>query len=236
MISVCIAAYNGAANIRTQILSILPQLGVGDEIIISDDGSTDDTRKIIEEIGSPLIQLIEGSKTGSLIDNFEKALSCAKGDYIFLSDQDDKWVENKVTTMVAHLQAGVDCVVSDCFVTDETLAVTQSSFYASRKKKDGFFYNLLLRNGYLGCCMAFNRAVLNKSLPFPKHIPMHDIWIGNVAALCYKVKFINDKLIYFRRHNHNASHTAAKSPYSWQEKIAFRWHVLMPLILRYFRS
>lgn len=58
--------------------------------------------------------------------------------------------------------------------------------------------------------MAFTRRVLEASLPFPPDIPMHDIWIGNVAAYKFSVKFIPDKLVMFRCHGNNSSFTAAK--------------------------
>ena len=228
MISVCIATYNGAAYIKAQLESILPQLSPSDEVIISDDASTDATRSIIASLQSPVVKVVDGPCRKSPGLNFENALRHASGDIIFLADQDDVWVENKVERMVAALSAA-DCVVSDCYVTDGSLRVTEESFYAANATRPGRFYNLLRRNGYLGCCMAFRRRVLAKSLPFPKNLPMHDIWIGNVAAFCFNVKFIEDKLIYFRRHGNNASVTARKSPFSFREKVGFRWHILCAL-------
>ena len=73
MISVCIATYNGGEYLRTQLESILPQLREGDEIIISDDGSTDDTRAICYAMNSPIIRVIDGPALGSPIPNFENA-------------------------------------------------------------------------------------------------------------------------------------------------------------------
>lgn len=229
MVSVCIATYNGEDVIRQQLDSILSELSEGDEIVISDDNSSDNTRRIIESYHSPLIRLIDGPCKGSPIANFERALQHAKGDYIFLSDQDDVWVPGKVKTMLAALERS-HCVVSDCFVTDGELNVTNDSFYELNDTRPGFFYNLLRKNGYLGCCMAFRRDVLEKSLPFPADTPMHDIWIGNIAALRFDVAFIPDKLIYFRRHGHNASVTARKSTFSLKRKLGFRWNVIRYLL------
>lgn len=235
MITVCIATYNGAAHIAEQLASILPQLAEGDEVIVSDDGSTDQTLAIVQSFSSPLVKIVKGPCLGSPILNFENALRHASGDIIFLSDQDDKWVEGKVARMAEALREA-DCVVSDCYVTDERLRVTAESFYAMNATRPGLWYNLLRRNGYLGCCMAFRRSVAQASLPFPRHIPMHDIWIGNVAACKFSVKFIDDKLIWFRRHGHNASVTATKSPYSCWKKMGFRLRVLAGLFCLLFRS
>jgi len=232
MISVCIATYNGAPHIGEQLASILPQLHEGDEVVISDDGSTDDTLSIVASFRSPLVKVVQGPCKGSPILNFENALRHCSGDYVFLADQDDKWTGDKVERMTEALQTA-DCVVSDCYVTDEHLRVTDDSFYRLNRTRPGTWYNLLQRNGYLGCCMAFSRRAVEKSLPFPKDIPMHDIWMGNVSAFWFNVKFIDDKLIYFRRHGHNASVTATRSPYSLKRKIGFRWHVLRQLLRRF---
>lgn len=236
MISVCIATYNGKEELRRQLDSIYPQLSVDDEIVISDDNSTDGTRELIKtyidnDACLPKVYLIDGPSLHSPIPNFENALKNAKGDYIFLSDQDDQWMPNKVEVMMKALQQS-SCVVSDCVVTDGALNVTAASFYELNRTRAGWMYNLFVKNGYLGCCMAFRRCVLEKSLPFPKHTPMHDIWIGNIAAMYYDVCFINDRLISFCRHDHNASDTARKSTSSFLQKIGYRFIVVKDLIMK----
>ena len=232
MISVCIATYNGAATLHEQLSSILSQLSPDDEVIVSDDGSTDATLDVVRAFDNPIIHIVPGPQTGSPIDNFEHALRQARGEYIFLSDQDDVWLEGKVQRMLAALKGGADCVVSDCRVTDQALHVTAPSFFAHVQLHESRWYNLLVRNFYLGCCMAFTRRVLQRALPFPACTPMHDIWIGNVAAFTGRVEFLHEQLILFRRHGDNASCTARKSPYSLRAKIKFRLDVLFPLIAR----
>ena len=232
MISVCLATYNGAATLHQQLSSILTQLSPDDEVIISDDGSTDGTLDVVRAFNSPIVRIVQGPGTGSPIPNFEHALQQARGEYIFLSDQDDLWLEGKVQRMVAALKAGADCVVSDCHVTDDALRVTALSFFAHAHLHEGRWYNLFMRNFYLGCCMAFNRRVLLRSLPFPRRIPMHDIWVGNIAAFTGRIEFLHEPLIYFRRHGDNVSCTARKSPYSLWAKIKFRINILFPLISR----
>src|SRR6476469_4547127 len=96
MISVCMATYNASRYIHNQIDSIRIQLASEDEIIISDDLSEDDTLKIIRRINDPRIKIIQGNAKLGIIKNFERALYAAKGDFIFLSDQDDVWLPNKV--------------------------------------------------------------------------------------------------------------------------------------------
>ena len=225
MISVCVATYNGEKFIREQIDSILCQLSSDDEIIVSDDGSTDGTIVIINCIGDKRIRIIEGPRKHSPTFNFENALKEAKGDYIFLADQDDVWKTNKVEVCMKWLQK-YDCVVSDAEVTDSNLNPLYPSLYAIMQVRQGHIYNTVWKNGYTGCCMAFRRNILEASLPFPKDIPMHDIWIGNVAAYKYNMKFIPDKLILFRRHKETISCNGKGSKYSIWQQMKFRWSII----------
>lgn len=234
MISVCIATYNGERFIREQIDSILCQLSSDDEIIVSDDGSTDDTISIINSIDDKRIIIIEGPRKHSPTPNFECAMKEAKGEYVFLADQDDVWKPNKVEVCMKWLQE-YDCVVSDAEVTDSNLNTLYPSLYAIMQVRQGHIYNTVWKNGYTGCCMAFRRNVLEASLPFPKDIPMHDIWIGNVAAYKYNVKFIPDKLIMFRRHNETISCNGKGSKYSMWQQIKFRWSVIKNIVNLYIK-
>ena len=232
MISVCIATYNGERFIREQIDSILCQLSSDDEIIVSDDGSTDDTISIINSIDDKRIIIIEGPRKHSPTPNFECAMKEAKGEYVFLADQDDVWKPNKVEVCMKWLQE-YDCVVSDAEVTDSNLNTLYPSLYAIMQVRQGHIYNTVWKNGYTGCCMAFRRNVLEASLPFPKDIPMHDIWIGNVAAYKYNVKFIPDKLIMFRRHNETISCNGKGSKYSIWQQMKFRWSIIKNIVNLY---
>ncbi len=96
MISVCIATYNASKYINAQIVSILGQLASNDEVIVSGDLSTDDTVEIITSINDARIKVIKSNIRLGVIKNFERSLYAAKGDIIFLSDQDDIWLPNKV--------------------------------------------------------------------------------------------------------------------------------------------
>lgn len=232
MISVCIATYNGEDIILTQLKSILPQLGKEDEIVISDDGSQDDTVDRILSLNDSRINIIKGPCLGSAIPNFENALQHCKGDYIFLSDQDDKWMPHKVETCMKKFEEGYACIVTDSVVTDMDFNVINPSFNQLNHMHPGRYYNLLVKNSYLGGSMAFTREVLQKSLPFPKDIPMHDIWIGNIAAFFFNVCFIPQTCSYLRRGDHNATNTAGKSNYSLWKKIGLRWAVVKDLLKR----
>lgn len=236
-ISVALATYNGEKFIGEQLRSIIYQLDEDSEIIISDNGSTDKTVEIINSFNDKRITLLHCPVKG-LISNFENALKKASGDIIFLSDQDDVWLENKVPVVKEYLKK-YDLIMTDCKIVDENLNVLHESFYAVKKSEKGFIKNLI-SNTYHGCNMAFRKEVLKFSLPFPKNIPMHDIWLGFVAELFFTPCFINDKLLLHRRHLVNASTSTGKSKYSFFQKVQFRLHLLkyFPLLLKrkYFSS
>jgi len=227
-ISVCIASFNGAKYLKDQLDSIISQLPESSEILISDDGSKDKTIALINEYSDPRITLYKNSFR-NIVKNFEFLLTKAKGDYIFLCDQDDIWLSDKISKVMSELSSN-DLVVHDAIIVDENLNEICDSFYKTRKSASGFLKNLY-KNSYIGCCMAFRREVLQNVLPFPSNIPMHDSWIGCLLDFNNnKVKFIGDKLLLYRRHGHNASPESGKSKFSFLKKMNFRiflcYHVL----------
>jgi len=198
--SVCMAAYNGQKYIAAQIESILPQLEPGDELIVSDDAPGGETERIVRFYGSfdSRVKYAEGEGRG-VVKNFENALKRAEGQIIFLCDQDDVWLGGKAARVMEELSSGARLVLHDAKVTDENLNVTVESFFAQHGSRPGFTRNLL-RNSYMGCCMAFTRGLLEKALPFPEKIPMHDQWIGLIGELNGGQRFIEEPLILYRRH------------------------------------
>lgn len=206
MISVCMATYNGEKYLREQIDSIIKQITENDELIISDDGSNDRTLEIIKEYCDHYsnIIFIEGPQKG-VVKNFENALKCAKGTIIFLADQDDIWKNDKVIKVLdAFKDEKITLVLHDADIIDGNSQRIMKSFFEHRKSKKGLINNLI-KNSYLGCCMAFKNTLLDYVLDFPEYIEMHDWWIGLIAEKKGKVCFLKDKLISYRRHENNVS-------------------------------
>lgn len=228
MISVCIATYNGEQFLFRQLDSILQQIGPEDEVVVSDDGSKDGTIDVLHRFNDSRIRIIKNERHG-VVHNFENAILNAKGDYIFLSDQDDEWMPNKVNVCLDVLQS-YDCLVTDCYICDAMGNIAKDSFFALNGTKKGKLYNLLVKSGYIGCCMAFRREILSMVLPFPEDIPLHDMWIGNICAFYYRMAWVPDKLIKYRRHGNNASCAAETSDASLLKKIGYRWHIIKHLI------
>lgn len=231
MISVCIATYNGATYIKRQLETIISQLSAEDEIVISDDGSTDGTLEIVQDMESPLIKIYHNTGSHGYTPNFENALAHAKGDIIFLSDQDDVWVENKVAVCLRYLETS-DFVVSDAMLIDEKEEFLADSFYRIRKPYRTLTGNIL-KFGYLGCCMAFRRDILRIALPFPKkrrHCT-HDNWLFLVAKTFFRVTIAEEKLIKYRRHSLNASSGGIKDETTLLFKVSYRIYLIWNLVL-----
>lgn len=205
-ISVAMAVYNGEKYIEEQILSILKQLKCNDELVISYDKSTDGTYRIISDLAvrDSRIKIFSGPSLG-VVKNFENALRNCKNDYIFLSDQDDIWLDGKIHNVIKTFKSThADLILHDCIVIDEKNKVIHSSFFKWRHCRRGFLHNVI-KNSYIGCCMAVKRDFLTKVLPFPENIPMHDQWMGLIAEKKGSVAFLNTPLIKYRRHSDNVS-------------------------------
>ncbi len=229
-VSVCMPTYNGELYIKDQLDSILMQLEENDEVIISDDSSTDSTIDIIKSINDKRIMLPENNKFFSPIFNLENALLKASGDYIFLSDQDDIWMEDKVKSFIVELE-NYDLIISDATIVNENMNIIQDSFFGKKKPNKNYIKNLI-KNPYLGCCMAFRKDLLSKVLPFPSRIAMHDIWIGWIAELSGNTYFLDKKLLYYRRHGNNASATSEKSNRKIIDRVLYRLNLLKLLFIR----
>lgn len=231
-ISVCVASYNGEEHIIRQLDSILDQLGPSDEVIVSDDSSTDATALLISQLGDSRIIFVTNTSTKGPVGNFQNALTRATGDFIFLSDQDDIWLSGKVAEMTSLLHE-FDLVLSDCKIVDKNLSVIQPSFFKYRSSKAGLLRNMY-KNSFMGCCMAFRRNVLSYALPIPQKVHMHDWWIGLLAEVKGKVYFYDKPLILYVRHGNNASPTG-EGEYNLYQKLYNRFILLSLLVKRILR-
>lgn len=224
----CIASYNGERYIADQLNSILA-CTIINEVIVSDDGSTDATCQIVRGINDARIRLINGPCLG-VVKNFESALREATGDIIFLSDQDDIWMPNKVEHVVSLLDK-VDLVVTDCKIVDDDLCELHPSFFKFNNSAPGLLRNLA-KNGYLGCCMAMRRGVVERCIPFPAKLPMHDWWIGLIAEMSGRVMFLHEGLSLYRRHGSNVSTAGAKSKVPIFKRLTWRLYLAYHLCVR----
>ena len=120
------AAYNGEKYIKEQLESVLSQLDEQDEVIVSDDGSSDHTLDIVRSFGDERIHIYENELESGFSKNFENALNHAEGDLIFICDQDDVWKNNKIEVLLeAFEDSEVAFAFCDGYVTDENLTVVK---------------------------------------------------------------------------------------------------------------
>ncbi len=231
-ISVCLATFNGSKFIFFQLMSILTQLKEFDEVIIVDDSSTDDTVSIITNIKDNRIKLFQNEKNIGAALTFSLALSYATGELIFMSDQDDRWHEEKVNILCGLFKAkSLDLIVHDANVEVDGI-FAQDSLFSINSSSPGILKNIF-KNTYTGCCMAFRSSILIKVLPISPNIGIyHDAWIGILAEYFgYKILFLKTPLIDFVRHDNNASSSKRRNLYLIiRDRVRFIFALLKHLI------
>lgn len=232
-LSVCMTTYNGEEYVHKQLSSILSQLDEHDEVIICDDGSSDATLSIIHSFKDTRIKLFQNSFQNVVL-NFESAIQKAKGDYIFLSDQDDIWYETKVKEIMCHLEKNI-MVFSNLSIFKDDEFGTLELLYDSDENRAGFIKNFV-SNNYVGATMAFNKSLVKHILPFPKNLNMHDSWIGLISEIYGPTKFIGDPLIFYRRHQNNVSTTGDISDNGLGKKLSIRINLMSKIIRRLVRD
>lgn len=233
------ATYNGSKYIQEQVNSILIQITESDEIIVSDDCSTDETLDIINSINDKRVKVFKNKTRLGYTKNFEKAISLSSGDIIFLSDQDDIWLNNKVVTCLNKLES-CDFVVHDALIVDLDRNVICSSYFKARGTGKGFVHNFY-KIGYLGCCMAFKRKILRMAMPIPDlpNIITHDSWISLISEMGFRTDLIDTPLIEYRRHQNNTSNGGQSKELSiFNAYHVFNIRVLSSLLLisRWFKT
>lgn len=227
---VLLACYNGDKYLDEQIASIVEQTHKDWLLLIRDDGSTDNTLRVIEKWAKldNRISLLndENGATGSSQQNFSLLMKYAmnhKGHIFCFSDQDDVWVPEKIQVMLKHLNIAVEqnyqsttpCLLhSDLEVVDKQLNLRHQSFVKLNKLLPKTELNparLLTRNEVTGCTMMFNRALLRLAFPVPEKSVMHDWWLALVSAYCGKLTYVDERLVKYRQHDSNV--IGAKSFY-----------------------
>ena len=228
-VSVALALCDGAKFLHGQFDSFFRQKRIPDEIVVSDDASTDDSAAIVQEYSEAhpgVIKYIRNDSRLGAAKNFEKAISAATGDIIFLSDQDDVWHPDKIALMVEKLEAaswhpaGVFC---NSLLTGESLQMLPCTHWDLREFSDVENFNGIRQLEQ--CCriapiaghnIAFEKELKELLLPFPDLAGCHDNWIALVVAALGNWENLPATLTLFRQHGENLSQMLSKrSP--WQQ-------------------
>lgn len=218
MISVVMATFNGGLYLREQLDSILNCNRFDelvDEVIISDDNSSDNTIKIVKDYISKnrKIKLIKNEGKG-VKSNFLNAIKNASSKYIILSDQDDVWDKHKIEILFKEVQNTENkfelpsLVFSDSEIVDSSLNLLNESFFKFNNLDITSRLNLksiILKNVCQGCVVIFNRELSSYlySMDTNRWV-MHDWVLMIIAMQKGRVTFVNDKLIKYRIHGGNA--------------------------------
>lgn len=214
-ISVAMCTYNGEKFLREQIDSILIQSQKVDEIIVCDDGSTDATIAILKEYAKNnigLFKIFENEINLRSVKNFEKAIGLCTGDIIFLSDQDDVWMPNKVAKYAAYFEknksikaiASNGNYIDELSVIHQKYAVWDGPEFLKEKGVTFNYFDLISKVGNLatGASMAFKKEILPKILPFPIINNFHhDEWIALMTAKDDEFVLLPEKYFSYRIHD-----------------------------------
>jgi glycosyltransferase involved in cell wall biosynthesis len=214
MISVAMTTFNGAKYVQEQIASILNQSLSIDELIICDDGSTDETIAKIEAIHDPRIRLYKNETNLGYIENFYQAISYCQGDFIFLSDQDDAWDFYKAEKMLKTIQEEKAMAVCTNFslMDENSNPLLNRNAYALpayiRKKhrhiESVSLLQLVFGNVAPGCTYLFRREAAQVYLKMHFKQIVHDHQLLLISACLGKVLFFNEELISYRLHSNNS--------------------------------
>ncbi|WP_415579124.1 glycosyltransferase, partial [Flavobacterium psychrophilum] len=213
--SVALCTYNGEKYIKEQLDSILNQTKKVDEIIVCDDCSSDKTVEILNHYSSTnpgLFKIYINEQNLRSVKNFEKAITLCTGDIIFLSDQDDFWVEIKVEKYAEYFNNNpkIDALASNGYCIDERgivhdkYAIWDVPQFLREKNIDYNYFNMIsyLENIATGASMAFRKKIIPEIIPFPimKNFH-HDEWIALVSSNNNAFEMLNEKYFYYRIHN-----------------------------------
>lgn len=215
-VEIVLATYNGERYLPEQLDSLINQTASSAIIIVSDDGSSDQTLAIIHRYQAQYpgrLRLLPPGPSQGASANFNYLLSASKADYVFLADQDDVWDEDKLALSLAEMK-GLETRVgsstpilvhTDLRVVDYALGLVSPSFFRLQQldKERQSLKDLMCQSVVTGCTALVNRALLNKALPVAPGAVMHDWWLSLVAAAFGQIGFVDRATISYRQHGNN---------------------------------
>jgi glycosyltransferase involved in cell wall biosynthesis len=213
-ISVALCAYNGARFLDAQLDSFVAQTRRPDELVVCDDGSTDDTARFLDRFQSRApfpVRIFRNETNLGTTKNFEKAIRLCTGDLIATSDQDDIWLPQKLELALAAFEAIPRCglIFTNAEVVEEDLRSRGHSMWESihfgpsarRKVRHGHAFEVLLRQWVVtGATMVFRSELRPYLLPIPE-IWTHDGWIALVISAMAPIGMIESSTVKYRQHS-----------------------------------
>ena len=213
MISIVMASYNGEAYICEQINSILSQTLQQFELVVCDDCSTDSTWEILKGYSTidNRIRIFRNENNIGFKNNFTKAISLAKGEYIALCDQDDIWESDHLEQLLTHIgnkmiACGDSLLVNSANLSlNMTLSDQESLDFVpddDLKKAYSVFY---FRSPFQGAGMLIRRDFFAVALPIPQQLLYHDVWFSELSCFYGGMNYFKKVISRYRQHNNNVS-------------------------------
>jgi glycosyltransferase involved in cell wall biosynthesis len=216
-IDILLATYNGQEYLAEQIDSILAQSNQDWLLLVRDDGSNDNTVRIIEDYASRLpgrIKLVTDNENRLGVNlNFGKLLEYADTEYIMFSDQDDVWLPNKIELTLNAMKAAERIypdkpilIHTDLKVMDSRLNTIADSMWSYQKlfpEVGDDLNRIMAQNVVTGCTVMINRKARAVSTPIPKEAVLYDWWIALNVCKHGKIVYLSIPSILYRQHSGN---------------------------------
>lgn len=205
--SVCMATYRGAEYVAEQIDSILEQLGPNDELIIVDDASPDETVERIRAFGDPRLTLLESAQNQGYVKSFEQGVLASSGEFVFLADQDDVWLDGRLEMMISALKSA-DVVATNFEVLGggSRGAVRVLSSVDSTHYVRNLLGIMVGYRPYYGCGMAMTRRQAEIFAPVPSFLTeSHDLWLAICGNVGKSMSHLDEPSLLRRLHENNVT-------------------------------
>jgi glycosyltransferase involved in cell wall biosynthesis len=202
LVSIAMATYNGGRFLREQLQSLVAQDYTHIEIVISDDGSSDETENIIHEFQSANANIFFHKNEGEhgFRQNFAHALQYCRGQYIALCDQDDLWMYNKISRLMAAIGNNTMAYHNSLFVDEQGNSLHRTVMDKANPFSGSGAKVFLQFNCVSGHACLFKKELLDEVLPFPD-ARFHDWWISFVSASAGSVIYLPEILVHYRQHS-----------------------------------
>jgi glycosyltransferase involved in cell wall biosynthesis len=219
LISVALCTYNGSRFLDEQITSVLAQQDVQLEVVVCDDGSSDDTWQRLLAWGQrdARIRLFRNANRLGFAFNFAKTMGLCRGEFIAPCDQDDRWHPDKLTKLLDHIGNASLSYCDSNLVDEAGLPLGQRLSDLTPMYAGKGVVPLCLANSVSGHAMILRRELLVQAWPFPAD-GFHDWWLTAVAATRDGVRYLPDTLVDYRQHLNSQtdiSHRRTSKRDSW---------------------
>lgn len=201
LVSIAVATYNGAMYLVQQLDTLVAQSYPNIEIIVSDDGSNDETMSILISYEKKYsnFYVYQNDILHGVKRNFENALKYCTGVYIALSDQDDVWMLDKIEKLVNEI-GDYAAIYHDSLFIDKYGKSLGKSLGEAANCYTGFDAKpFLLFNCVSGHALLFHKKMIEVALPFPS-ARYHDWWLAFRATDNGGIKYVNEILVHYRQH------------------------------------